>query len=68
MADKQFKISVVIPVYNVELYVAETIESVIKQDIGFNENIQIILVNDGSTDHSAQICEAYAKSYPENIQ
>ncbi len=68
MADKQFKISVVIPVYNVELYVAETIESVIKQDIGFNENIQIILVNDGSTDHSAQICEAYAKRYPENIQ
>ncbi len=68
MRDKQFKISVVIPVYNVELYVAETIESVIKQDIGFEENIQIILVNDGSTDDSERICKEYASRYPENIQ
>lgn len=68
MRDKQFKISVVIPVYNVELYVAETIESVIKQDIGFEENIQIILVNDGSTDGSERICREYVERYPENIQ
>lgn len=68
MADKQFKISVVIPVYNVELYVSETIESVIKQDIGFEENVQIVLVNDGSLDESGRICEEYAKRYPENIQ
>lgn len=57
MTGKQFKISVVIPVYNVELYVAETIESVIRQDIGFEENVQIVLVNDGSPDGSGQICE-----------
>ena len=68
MTRKQFKISVVIPVYNVELYVAETIESVIRQDIGFEENVQIVLVNDGSPDGSGQICEEYAKRYPENIQ
>ena len=68
MTGKQFKISVVIPVYNVELYVAETIESVIRQDIGFEENVQIVLVNDGSPDGSGQICEEYAKRYPENIQ
>ena len=68
MRDKQFKISVVIPVYNVELYVAETIESVIKQDIGFEENIQIVLVNDGSTDGSEHICKEYVERYPENIQ
>ena len=67
MTGKQFKISVVIPVYNVELYVAETIESVIRQDIGFEENVQIVLVNDGSPDGSGQICEEYAKRYPENI-
>ena len=54
MTGKQFKISVVIPVYNVELYVAETIESVIRQDIGFEENVQIVLVNDGSPDGSGQ--------------
>lgn len=65
MTGKQFKISVVIPVYNVELYVAETIESVIRQDIGFEENVQIVLVNDGSPDGSGQICEEYAKRYPE---
>ncbi len=68
MGDKQFKISVVIPVYNVELYVAETIESVLKQDIGFDENIQIVLVNDGSTDDSGKICKEYANRYPKNIQ
>ena len=68
MSDKQFKISVVIPIYNVELYVAETIESVIKQDIGFEENVQIVLVDDGSPDGSRQICEEYAKRYPQNIQ
>lgn len=68
MAEDQFKISVVIPVYNVELYVAETIESVIGQDMGFEDNIQIILVNDGSTDESEKICLDYQKRYPDNIE
>ena len=52
----RYKFSVVIPVYNVEWYLEETLESVIHQTIGFEKNIQIILVNDGSPDHSEEIC------------
>ena len=63
---RDFLISVIIPVYNVEGYVAETIESVINQSLGL-KNIEIILVNDGSTDGSAEICKKYKDSYGENI-
>ena len=55
-SDYQYKISVVIPIYNTEDYLKETINSVIKQTIGFKENIQLILVNDGSSDNSEKIC------------
>ncbi len=67
MKDYKFKISVVIPVYNVENYLAETLDSVIAQSIGFEENVQIILVNDGSPDNSEAICLEYRDRYPENI-
>ena len=65
--DYKYKFSVVIPVYNVEGYLAETLDSVIGQSIGFENNIQIILVNDGSPDDSEKICLEYAKKYPDNI-
>ena len=65
--DKQFKFSIVIPVYNVEKYLKETVDSVIAQTIGFKENIQIIFVNDGSPDNSEAICKAYQEKYPDNI-
>ena len=52
------KISVVIPVYNQEKYLAETINSVITQT--FND-FELILVDDGSKDKSAQIIQEYAK-------
>lgn len=68
MAGKyKFAFSVVIPVYNVEQYLAETLDSVIAQTFGFKENIQIVLVNDGSPDDSERICLEYKKQYPENI-
>lgn len=51
-------ISIVIPVYNVEKYLSKCIESVIGQSF---KNIEIILVNDGSTDQSGKICDKYAK-------
>lgn len=51
------KVSIVVPVYNAEEYVGETIESLIKQTL---KEIEIILVNDGSKDHSKEICEKYA--------
>lgn len=52
------KISVVIPVYNVENYLSECLESIISQTY---KNLQIILVDDGSTDNSGKICDDYAK-------
>ena len=67
MKDYKFRISVVIPVYNVEKYLPETLDSVIAQSIGFEENIQIILVNDGSPDDSEAICLEYRDRYPDNI-
>lgn len=64
----KYKFTVIIPIYNTEKYVEETILSVINQTIGFKDNIQIILVNDGSTDNSERICKKYEKEYPENIK
>uniref|UniRef100_UPI0040282AFB glycosyltransferase family 2 protein n=1 Tax=Anaerostipes hadrus TaxID=649756 RepID=UPI0040282AFB len=53
------KISVIIPVYNVEKYLDKCIESVVRQTY---QNIEIILVNDGSLDNSGQICDKWAKN------
>lgn len=60
-------LSVIIPIFNVENYLKEALESVVKQDIGFEENIQLILVNDGSPDNSDAICKEYKKRFPKNI-
>ncbi|MDE6947677.1 MAG: CDP-glycerol:glycerophosphate glycerophosphotransferase [Anaeroplasmataceae bacterium] len=62
----QYKVSVITAVYNVEDYLEEMIESIIAQTIGI-ENIQLILVDDGSSDTSGEICDRYAAQYPENI-
>jgi len=66
-AHYNYKFSVIIPIYNVEAYLRETIDSVLNQTIGFEDNIQLILVNDGSKDSSGLICEEYLRQYPENI-
>ena len=65
--DYKYKFSVVMPVYNVEDYLEESILSLVNQTIGFKKNIQLILVNDGSSDNSAEICLKYKNLYPENI-
>ena len=51
-------VSVIIPVYNVERYIGECINSVIAQDY---KELEIVLVDDGSTDSSGDICEEYAE-------
>ena len=50
-------ISVIIPIYNVERYLPQCLDSVINQDY---RNLEIILIDDASPDKSAEICEAYA--------
>lgn len=50
-------ISVIIPVYNVAAYLPECLESVLKQD---HENLEVILIDDGSKDDSGIICDRYA--------
>ena len=52
------KVSVIIPVYNVEKYLRECLDSVVNQTL---KDIEIILVDDGSTDSSLSICNEYAK-------
>lgn len=54
-------VSVIVPVYNAEPYLPECIESLIHQTM---EDIEIILVDDGSTDRSGQICDEYAAKDP----
>ena len=51
-------ISIVVPIYNVQKYLEKCIKSIIKQTY---ENLEIILVNDGSTDNSLDICKKYEK-------
>jgi len=52
------KISVIVPVYNVEKYISKCVESIINQTY---RNLEIILINDGSTDKSGDICEYFSK-------
>lgn len=58
---KRAAISIAIPVYNVEKYLERCLDSVLAQTIAPYE---VIMVDDGSTDHSGQICERYAMAYP----
>lgn len=62
-----FKFSVVMAIYNKEKYVGQAIDSIINQSIGFRKNIQLILVNDKSSDGTLKILEKYHEKYPENI-
>ena len=52
--------SIIVPIYNVERYLEQCIESVLAQDY---QNYELILVDDGSPDNSIDICVKYAKQY-----
>lgn len=53
------KFSIIIPVYNIEQYLSNCIESILKQSF---KEYELILINDGSTDSSGDICDKYAKN------
>ena len=57
MENKRLLISVIVPVYNVESYISTCIKSIINQSYS---ELEIILVDDGSTDNSGNICDKYA--------
>lgn len=54
-------ISIIVPVYNVEPYLNQCLDSIINQTY---KDIEIILIDDGSSDHCGEICEKYAKEDP----
>ena len=54
-------------IYNTEDFLKEAIDSIINQTIGF-KNVELVLVDDGSTDNSKEICLEYKNKFPENIQ
>ena len=58
----KYKVSYIVPIYNVEQYLSRCIESLLHQDLNHDE-YEIILVNDGSTDKSAAIASKYAHQY-----
>ncbi len=58
------KISVIVPIYNVEKYLEECLETLVNQTLG---EIEIILVNDGSKDNSEKIAKQYKEKYPNKI-
>lgn len=55
---QKMKISVIVPVYNVEKYIDRCIRSILNQTY---QEIEILLIDDGSTDHCGEICDMYAK-------
>ena len=59
------KVSIIVPVYNVENYINKCLESLVKQTL---QDIEIIVVNDGSTDNSEKIINSYIDKYPEKIK
>lgn len=61
----EIKVSIIIPVYNVEKYLRACLNSVVAQTL---DHIEVIAVNDGSTDTSAEILKEYEEKYPELIK
>ncbi|RQO35059.1 glycosyl transferase family 2 [Chryseobacterium sp. KBW03] len=59
------RVSIIVPVYNVENYLTKCLDSLVNQSL---PNIEILVVNDGSRDHSEKIIEGYAQRYPEKIK
>lgn len=57
-------ISVIVPVYNVAEYIVKCLKTLADQTY---ENLEVIVVDDGSTDESGEICDAFANDYPDKV-
>ncbi len=64
--NRTYDFSVVTAVYNAEPFLPETVRSLLKQSFDFSR-VQLILVDDGSTDGSGAMCDAFRKAHPDNI-
>lgn len=60
-----YKVSVIVPVYNVEQYIKKCLDSLVNQTL---EDIEIVVVNDGSPDNSQKIIDKYVKKYPKKVK
>lgn len=61
----KIKVSVIVPVWNVEKYITKCLDSLVAQTL---KEIEIIIVNDGSPDNSQKIIDKYVKKYPDKIK
>ncbi|MEB5676769.1 CDP-glycerol:glycerophosphate glycerophosphotransferase [Mammaliicoccus sciuri] len=59
----EYDITVLVPVYNAESFLETTIESIINQKLDPNQTYEVLLINDGSTDNSEEICRKYSELY-----
>ncbi|RJL30811.1 glycosyltransferase family 2 protein [Bailinhaonella thermotolerans] len=64
---KRVRVSVIIPVYNCRSYLPKSVDSVLGQTIG-TDALELILVDDGSTDGSAELVDEYAAAHPEIVR
>lgn len=62
---KRKKLSIIVPVYNVEKYLRRCLDSLVNQSL---DNIEVICINDGSKDSSLEILREYEKNYPDIIR
>ena len=58
------KVSIIVPVYNVEKYLPKCLDSLVSQTI---DDFEILVVNDGSPDRSQDIIDEYSRRYPEKV-
>ncbi len=58
-------ISIIVPIYNVEKYLFQCLESIVNQT---NDNFIVLLINDGSTDNSENIAKEFVSAHPEKFK
>lgn len=62
--DEMIKVSIIVPVYNTEAYLKKCLNSLVNQTL---KEIEIIVIDDGSTDHSKEIIQSFVEAYPDKV-